>query len=195
MTEDVLLDSAGARTGHFLLESGHHGDLWLDLELLCLQPRRIEGAVAALAAPLSLMDVQAVCGPLKEGAFVALLVALRLDVEFTYTERFAQPQSERSFPVEYRLPPALRRRVQSKRVAIVDDVINAGSAVRGAYADLVAYGAVPVALASLLVLGDAAAGFAREKDIPLISLGQRPNQIWAPAECPLCAAGTPLDEP
>ena len=26
------------RKGHFKLESGHHGDTWLNLELLCVQP-------------------------------------------------------------------------------------------------------------------------------------------------------------
>ena len=30
-----LIDLIPARGGHFLLESGHHGELWLDLELLC----------------------------------------------------------------------------------------------------------------------------------------------------------------
>lgn len=36
MTPDELMDSAVARSGHFLLESGHHDDLWPDLALLCL---------------------------------------------------------------------------------------------------------------------------------------------------------------
>ena len=36
---DGVLQLLAARQGHFLLESGHHGDLWLDLEQLCLRPR------------------------------------------------------------------------------------------------------------------------------------------------------------
>jgi hypothetical protein len=28
-----LLDALPARRGHFALESGHHGELWLELEL------------------------------------------------------------------------------------------------------------------------------------------------------------------
>lgn len=52
--DDTLLQWRYARSpdwpnndtpGHFLLESGHHGDLWLDLELLCLRPRQIEPSV------------------------------------------------------------------------------------------------------------------------------------------------------
>jgi hypothetical protein len=38
--------------------------------------------------------------------------------------------------VKYRIPPALRSQVRGKRVAIVNDVINAGSAVRGTFLDL-----------------------------------------------------------
>jgi orotate phosphoribosyltransferase len=79
-------------------------------------------------------------------------------------------------------------------VAIVNDVINAGSAVRGAHADLLVCGALPVAIATLLVLGDAATHFAAEQDLRLISLAQRPNRIWTPEACPLCVAGMPLEE-
>jgi orotate phosphoribosyltransferase len=79
-----------ARKGHFLLESGHHGDLWLDLESLCLRPQRVQIVAAELAEPLSKLEVDAVCGPLVEGAFVALMVALLLNVQFTYSERFAR---------------------------------------------------------------------------------------------------------
>lgn len=193
MIGDELLGPTVARWGHFVLESGHHGDLWLDLELLCLRPRQLEGLAASLADELRDLGVDAVCGPLNEGAFIALMVASRLDVEFTYAERLEETGRDGLFPVRYRLPRALRGRVRGKRVAIVNDVINAGSAVRGAHADLLACGAVPVAVAALLVLGDAAARFATKNGMRLITLAQRPNRVWTPEECPLCAAGTPLD--
>lgn len=195
MAPDELLGSTVARSGHVVLESGHHGDLWLDLELLCLRPRQLEGAVASLADELRALAVEAVCGPLNEGAFVALMVASRLDAEFTYAERYQETGSGKLFPVRYRLPWALRARVTGKRVAIVNDVINAGSAVQGTHADLLACGAVPVAIATLLVLGDAAAHFAAETSMRLISLAHRPNRVWTPEECPLCAAGMPLSNP
>jgi orotate phosphoribosyltransferase len=191
---EELIGSAAARRGHFVFESGHHANLWFDLELLCLHPRQIEPLAAELAERLRPLDVDAVCGPLNEGAFVALLVAAQLDVEFCYAERFEQPGADRLFPVQYRLPGPLRSRVSGRRVAIVNDVISAGSAVRGAYHDLLACGAVPVAIAALLVLGELAAPFAAEARIPLISLGQHANPIWTPRECPLCAAGVPVDE-
>ena len=144
------------RKGHFLLESGHHGDLWLDLESLCLRPQRVQIVAAELAEPLSKLGVDAVCGPLVEGAFVALMVALLLNVQFTYSERFARVAEGRLFPAGYRVPAPLHEGLRGKRVAIVNDVINAGSAMRGTFADLQNCGAVVVDISALLVFGTAA---------------------------------------
>ncbi|GAC1445411.1 MAG: orotate phosphoribosyltransferase [Chloroflexota bacterium] len=193
MIGDPLLGASIRREGHFPFESGYHSDEWLDLELLCLRPKEMEGPVAELANQLRASEVEAVCGPLNEGAFVALMVAAWLDVEFYYAERFDLDSSDELYPVKYRLPAVLRPRIHGKRVAIVNDVISAGSAVSGTYADLVACGAQPVAIAALLVLGDWTARFAEEKDIPFMCISQRSNRVWIPSECPLCAAGIPLE--
>jgi orotate phosphoribosyltransferase len=48
------------RTGHFLLESGHHVDLWFGLETLCQRSREIKEFVAGLAARLAPYKVGAV---------------------------------------------------------------------------------------------------------------------------------------
>ncbi len=192
--QDALLSLLAMRKGHFRLESGHHSDLWLDLELLCLRPERVQRLAVELARRLAGHGVEVVCGPLVEGAFVALMVAAELNVEFVYAERFAPPPTDALFSVQYRLPRVLRDRVRGRRVAIVNDVINAGSAVRGAYADLVECGAQPVAVAALLVLGTAASDFAADRRIALESLAVHPNALWLPPECPLCSSGVPLDD-
>jgi orotate phosphoribosyltransferase len=98
------------------------------------------------------------------------------------------------FAVEYRIPRSLECIVRGKRVAIVNDVINAGSAVRGALIDLRRLAARPVVLAALLVLGDSAAALAADHNIPLETLDQASNQLWLPAECPMCAAGAPIED-
>ncbi len=189
---DDVIALMPARRGHFLLESGHHGDLWLDLELLCLSPEPVRRLAARVAARLAPYGVDAVCGPLVEGAYVALMVAEALGVPFSYAERFPDPTSGALFPVEYRVPRALRARVRDRRVAIVNDVINAGSAVRGTLIDLAACGARPVAVGTLLVLGSSAARLAAERGVALETLASLPNNLWTPAECPLCVRGVPL---
>jgi orotate phosphoribosyltransferase len=183
-----------ARRGHFLLESGHHGDLWLDLESLCLRPQLVQSVAIELAESISKLDADIICGPLVEGAFVGLMVALRLDVQFVYSERFARPAVDGLFPAGYRIPATLREGLRDKRVAIVNDVINAGSAVRGTYADLESCGARVIAIGTLLVLGTAAFEFASMCGVPLKTLAVMPNNLWSPPECPLCNSRVPLED-
>jgi orotate phosphoribosyltransferase len=190
----ALLELFSAQSGHFLLESGHHGERWLDLELLCHRPDKVQPFAAELARRLASFDFEILCGPLIEGAFVGLMVAEPLGCRFAYSERFAQASADGLFPAAYRVPRTLRRTLPGKRVALVNDVINAGSAVKATFADLQACGAQVVAIASLLVLGDSAAQFAQLNHVPLLSLAALPNQLWTPESCPLCAAGVPLQD-
>jgi orotate phosphoribosyltransferase len=176
-----------ARRGHFRHESGHHGELWLDLDTLFLRPHRLGPYLAQLADRLSRHAVDAVCGPLVGGAFVAQLLAARLDLECYYSAR-----SEPLHPVGYRIPDAFGRRLPGRRVAVVDDVINAGSAVRATAGALRGCGAEPVAIGALLVLGSAVAEAAG--GLPVEAVATAPNPLWPSADCPLCAAGTPLVE-
>jgi orotate phosphoribosyltransferase len=198
--KELLLSLVRGRQGHFLLESGHHGDLWYQLETLCLHSRDIRRFAGQLAAQLARYEVEVVCGPLVEGAFIALLVSLELGRDFAYAERFADARREGLFPVEYGLPKTLQPAVKGKRVAIVNDVVNAGSAVRGTFFDLqehgaevVANGAEVVAIGALLALGDAINEFAGEHHISLELLEQMPNNLWTPSECPLCAEAMQLE--
>ncbi len=197
LEQEELVSQLPGRIGHFRLESGHHSDLWIDLELLCLRPEFVRQRAAELAARLAPHHVEAVCGPLVEGAFVALLVAADLGVEFYYAERVV-PQSDGQgaalFPVEYRLPAVLRERLRGKRVAIVNDVISAGSAVRGTFEDLQSCGATTVAVAALAVLGSSAAAFATLNNLALENLTTFPFTLWTPSECPLCQAGVAIAE-
>ena len=177
------------RAGHFLLESGHHGDVWLDLDALFLRPARLRPFVAALAARLAAHGVETVCGPLVGGAFVAQTVAAELDVEFSFAERVASGREA----VGYRIPDGLRPLVRGRRAVVVDDAINAGSAVRATAAALVSCGAKTVAVGALVVLGGAAEALAGDLGIPLEYGCRVPGRLWVPADCPLCAAGVPLE--
>jgi orotate phosphoribosyltransferase len=194
MNADGLIEALDARRGHFRLESGHHGELWLDLDGLFARPARLAPFVAELAEQLSVRGADVVCGPLVGGAFVAQAVAERLGIEASWTERVAAPSGAGLYAARYRVPDALRDRLRGRSVAVVDDVVNAGSATGATIADLRTCDARPVALGALLVLGEGAARLADEEGLALASVGALPNAIWAPADCPLCAAGVALEE-
>jgi orotate phosphoribosyltransferase len=183
------------RKGHFDLESGHHGDSWLDLDLLCLNPAAVRRLAVELAGCLEKHRAEVVCGPLVEGAFVALMVAEVLKLPFTYSERLPRAVDTDLFPFRYRLPGGCRRVVAGRRVAIVNDVINAGSAVRGTLADLYAAGAIPVVVGTLATLGVPASRLAAEHQLALERIVALENEIWTPSGCPLCAQNIPFTEP
>lgn len=183
-----------SRSGHFLYESGHHGDTWFDLETLCLSPVALQPHVRDLADIVARYHPQVVCGPLVEGAYVALLVAQQLGCEFVYANRESPTPGAEStlFPIQYRIPDGLHSAISGKRVAICNDMINAGSAVRGAYLHLRELGADVVLVASLAVRGTAFRTFALEHNVRLETLVQFPANLWTPDRCPLCDQGEPL---
>jgi|SRR5581483_6743891 len=174
-----------AESGHFELESGFHASMWMDLEALFLDPSRMEPAAADLASRVARHEPQVICGPLVEGAFLGLLVARHLRIPFTYTERAA--------PYVYNLPRVLRSHVEQKRVAIINDVISAGSAVGGTAQSLENAGARTVAIGALLILGDWTRQFAATKNIAVEALEESAYAMWKPDECPLCRSGVPLE--
>jgi orotate phosphoribosyltransferase len=174
--------------GHFVYESGHHGDLWLDLNRLLVDARRVGAWAAELAHRAAPSQPEVVCGPLTGGAFVAQAVAAELGAGFVFAERHAAV----SGPVRYRIPDPLREPLRGRRLLLVDDAVNAGSALLGTLADARVCGAHLAGFASLLALGEAAAEIAARHDVPFFTLASLERNLWPPSGCPLCAAGTPV---
>jgi orotate phosphoribosyltransferase len=186
-----LLELLAARQGHFRFESGHHGKMWLDLDHLFQHPNTVQPLASDLAARLAAYNLDALCGPLVGGALLAQMIASELKAEFFYTERLVSAGSAPQ--VKYHLPKSVRHLVQNKKIAIVDDVINAGSAVHGTLNELQMNGAQIVVISALLVLGNAAQEFCNAQKITLESLNYLPNDLWLPEACPLCATQVPLE--
>ena len=187
MSAEEVLDLLDARRGHFLLESGHHGDLWLELDRLFVRPARLETFAEELGRRLAAHGIDGLCGPLTGGAFLAETAAAKLDLEFSWAER-----SEDG----YRIPAPLRSGLEGKTVAIVDDVVNAASASRATLEELGACGARTVALGALVTLGSTPDAFAEREGLALERLATLPNSLWDPSDCPMCAAGEPpLEKP
>ena len=179
------------RTGHFLLESGHHGERWLELDRLFLRPKELMPFVTELSGRVATQHPEVVCGPLVGGAFLAQLIAAELELGFCFAERIVT-ERQGLYPVDYRIPAALRQSIVNKRVALIDDAISAGSACRATLAELREAQAACVVLAALISIGDAARNLAKENGLAFESLWQLPDTVWPPAQCPMCALGAPL---
>lgn len=188
--EQTLREAISASRGHFRYESGHHGDLWLELDSLFLNARRTQAWASALAQQVSAGRPEVVCGPLTGGAFVAQLLAVELGAKFVFTERIVAAEGG----VAYRLPESLRRFVPDRRVLLVDDAVNAGSAVSATLTNLLAYDIQLVGLASLLSLGPALSHLAEQHGVPFYTLLSLDREMWLPEACPLCRSGMPLSQ-
>lgn len=191
---DTVTALLARRRGHFLMESGYHSGSWFELDTLFDHPDELRPFVTELADRLASHGVEMVCGPMTGGAKLAELIATRLRVAHVVAERFGTSRATGGlFPVRYEIPERDRQRVRGRSIAIVDDAISAGSAVRGTHADLIACGARPVAVGALIVFGDAAAEFATRAGLALEGIQRMPLDMWLPAECPLCKAGIALE--
>jgi orotate phosphoribosyltransferase len=189
----AFVELVDGRRGHFRLESGHHSGLWLDLDPLFAEPHRIDPLVAMLTNALRPYEVTGVCGPLLGGAFLAQLVAHALGAEFTFTER--EPVSFNGmYQARYRLPPAFAGRVRGQRLAIVDDVMSAGSALRGTFVELQNHGGTPVVAGALLVLGSTGADFFSQSGVAVEAVTRDHYELWLPDVCPLCLTGMALED-
>ena len=190
-----IFKSLPARRGHFLLESGYHTDFWLTLDALFLVPQGIAPLITELAKRLKPYDISAICGPLVGGAFLASALAAELGVHFYFTQPTPGTGTTGLFTAEYRLSPELERLAEGERVAVVDDVISAGSSVRATITALEAARASTVVVGALLVLGSAGLDHFSSNAMPVEALDYRTFSLWEPASCPLCKDGALLENP
>jgi orotate phosphoribosyltransferase len=192
---DDILSALPVREGHFRLESGYHADVWFTLDALFAEPHEVAPLVSALATRLANYRPTAICGPLLGGAFLAQALAIELGTQFLYSQPHANSTSAELFAASYVLPPELQKRARGQRVALVDDVISAGSSVRATAATLGETGASIVAVGTLVLLGSKAAGHFAGLGVPIEALARREFTTWAPSDCPQCKVGKALENP
>jgi orotate phosphoribosyltransferase len=73
-----------------------------------------------------------------------------------------------------------------KKVLVVDDVINAGSATLATLEEVRACGGTPVAVAALMIRAAARGDVAAKAGIPVESVIALDWNIWKAAQCPVC---------
>ena len=122
------------------------------------------------------------------GAFLAYAVADLLGVAFLAGHRWPGETGR------YHLP-AVRGGIDDWRVGVVDDAVNAGTAVVACLEELRGRGAVPVAVATLVSLGEASTTVQARMRVPFYPASTVPSRAWPAERCPLCAEGAPCTDP
>jgi orotate phosphoribosyltransferase len=176
----MRMPSTAMQRGHFVLESGLHTNVWLELDALFIDPTILAPLVDDLADQLRPHAITAVCVPLVGGAFVAQAIAAKRDVRFYVTERDSDRSNSELFNARYRLPEGIRARASRERFAVVDDATSAGSSTRATIDEFNSLGAQTVVEGALLLPGDRGARYFAEQSIPVLASARDGRSLWEP---------------
>ncbi len=177
----LLRETEAVIEGHFRLSSGLHSPKYVQCARLLEHPRNARAVGEALAAELRPFQPDRVIAPAMGGLIIGYAVAEALGVPMIFTERKdGAMQIRRGFRIG-----------NERRAVIVEDVVTTGKSTREATAAAEAAGAEIVAIGSILDRS----GKDNPFQLPHRSLMSLAINTWAPEECPLCAAGAPLDAP
>ncbi|HAK54353.1 MAG: orotate phosphoribosyltransferase [Vicinamibacterales bacterium] len=184
MTSDQVLTvfrEAGALLeGHFCLSSGLHSPGYLQCARVLQHPRHAQALGEAIAARAREWRPATVLSPALGGVVIGHEVARGLETRGIFAERAAGDLAlRRGFTVE-----------TGERVVVVEDVVTTGKSTRETIEVARAAGADVVGAASVI---DRSAGV--DLGVPFFALAGVALPTYEPAECPLCASGTPIVKP
>lgn len=185
-TEDVLAEfrAAGAlREGHFVLSSGLHSPVFLQKNLVFMQPERTERLCSALAGRIraEAPEVEVVVSPAVGGIIPGYETARQLGVPALYVEREAGRFAMRR---GFTLHPG-------SRVVMVEDIVTTGLSSREAIAAIREAGGEVVAGACIV---DRSGGEA-DIGVPLIALARAKFPVFEEDKLPPELAALPVEDP
>jgi orotate phosphoribosyltransferase len=181
VNEDQVLDllrSRGAvRSGHFLLSSGRHSDVYVEKARVFEDPEATARLGRAIASWYQ--DIEVVVSPAVGAVPLGFAVALAAGARFVYAER-----------VDGRM--ALRRGFwleRGERVLVVEDVVTTGGSAAEVHTLVGDAAADPLGVAALVDRSRGHLAF------PLRTLASVSAESWDPEACPLCDRGIPVESP
>ncbi|MFL6374380.1 MAG: orotate phosphoribosyltransferase [Pyrinomonadaceae bacterium] len=189
MTQDEILDhfrkTNALLDGHFVLSSGLHSPTYLQCALALQKPADADTfareIVNKMALDGTIAGIETVASPAIGGLVIGFAVAQAIGVRFIWTERQnGEMTLRRGFNVQ-----------KGEKILVVEDVITTGGSTRECMAVLEQRGAEIIAAASIV---DRSAGRA-DVGVTRISLVSLDVPSYEPANCPLCANGSPAVRP
>lgn len=178
----VLENKGAVLRGHFRLSSGRHSDTFVQKFRVFEHPRLTQSLGDEIARQWAAKFDVVAC-PAVGAIVLGYATAHAAGARMVFAEREGDSLV---FRRGFELAP-------HERTLVVEDVITTGGSAREVVDLVKASGAEAVGIGALLDRGDPA----RPPDLgaPLRSLIHLEVRSWDPAECPLCASGTALDDP
>jgi orotate phosphoribosyltransferase len=176
----AALEERGALLqGHFCLSSGRHSDRFVQKFRLLEDPAMLEPIAREIARAFDAVKPTVVVSAAVGGIVLGYEVARALRVKAIFVEKEDGVATlRRGFAID-----------PTDRVLIVEDVVTTGKSVKEVIDVVRAHGGSIAGVAAIVQRGEAEFGvpFSALLDLPIVS--------YAPAECPQCASGEPLQDP
>ncbi len=166
--------------GHFQLTSGRHSSMYVQCARVLEDPALTTRFAESIVTRLGGLHVDVVAAPAVGGIIIGFAVAQALGVKFIFSER---QEGAMTFRRGFAVRPG-------ERVLVVEDVVTTGGSVAEVI-DLVRAAAGEVAAVTSLIDRGGTKAF----EAPYFPLLRLEVESMAPGECPLCAAGRPVDSP
>ena len=178
----IFHDTGALLDGHFRLRSGLHSRQYFQCAFVLQYPRIAERLCGELAVKLKNLGAQTVISPAMGGLFVGHEVARALNIRHIFVEKSAAGKLElrRSFQIAPR-----------EKVIVVEDVVTKGGRVQETIDIVRAFGGEVVGVGALVDRSDGKVNFGVRQE----SLLRLQIEIFEPAACPMCAAGSPVVKP
>ena len=195
--EKIYRDCGAYLQGHFLLSSGNHSQFYLQSAKVLENPQLAGQLADELAAIIEKAGVEfdSVCSPALGGILAGYELARAAKKRFIFTERVDRVMSlRRGFEVR-----------KGERFIVCEDIVTTGGSALESARLIENLGGEVVGFAALANRGfckvanladsSAKAGAKLPADKPFFALGNFEFEIYEPATCPLCAAGSKAIKP
>lgn len=195
--EKIYRDCGAYLRGHFLLSSGNHSEFYLQSAKVLENPQLAGQLADELAAIIEKAGVgfDSICSPALGGILAGYELARAVKKRFIFTERVDRVMSlRRGFEVH-----------KGERFIVCEDIVTTGGSALESARLIEDLGGEVVGFAALAnrgfckvanLAGSSAKGGAKlPADKPFFALGNFEFEIYGPATCPLCAAGSKAIKP
>jgi len=195
--EKIYRDCGAYLQGHFLLSSGNHSEFYLQSAKVLEDPQLAGRLADELAAIIEKAGVKfdSICSPALGGILAGYELARAAKKRFIFTERVDRVMSlRRGFEVR-----------KGERFIVCEDIVTTGGSALESARLIENLGGEVVGFAALANRGfckvanlagsSAKAGAKLPADKPFFALGNFEFEIYEPATCPLCAAGSKAIKP
>lgn len=182
---DSCIDNNVIMTGHFLLTSGRHSEVYINKDLLLTAG--IGQSITfkfdmAIASSKDLPEIDGFVGPAVAGIPWASMLAMKRNKPMVFAEK---GENKTMFFRKH-----FEDWLNNKKVAVVEDIVTTGNSAK-ATIDAIRSADGEVVLCAVIWNRSN-----HEFDVPFqLSLIERQVESYLPDDCPLCSLGTPLTDP